>query len=364
VVQAMSVFDGIIDKNLKIDEQAREITLKRPASERELARRPDRIKTFLEGHLKAFIFDEFSDEYLEATKLGSLMKGVPIPLRKDDLEAFASTKGLGVHILAENMARVIGVDPKFRHTGTYVAFIERFLGKKGVELIVKEARREAERELYEEACVHYRAALVLRPDDLSALYGYARVCRAMYSLSDDPEYIGKFKAEALDYLELLTGLYPRYGQGWYYLGYMYLNMGLYSKAYMAWERFLPRSRLAKDRREIRMRMEQIQTPMEIERGYTAVMAGRWREGLSILSPFVDSAYKDWWPLWYYLGEAWLHTGKTQKAKDAYIKVLRLNGTHIESMEALMDLYESEGDAEKVEKYRKKIALLAQDVPKN
>lgn len=360
----MSVFDGIIDKNLKVDEQAREITLKRPASERELAKRVDRIKPFLEAHLNTFIFDEFSDEYLKATKLESLMKGVPIPLRKEDLEAFASTKGLGVNILAENMARVIGVDPKFRHAGKYVAFIERFLGKKGVELIVKEARREAERESYDEACIHYRAALVLRPDDLSALYGYARVCRAMYSLSDSPEYIGNFKAEALDYLELLTGLYPRYGQGWYYLGYMYLNMGLYSKAHMAWERFLPRSRLVKDRREIQTRMEQIQTPMEIERGYTAVMAGRWREGISILEPFVDSAYKDWWPLWYYLGEAWLNTGRVQEAKDAYIRVLRLNGTHIESMEALVDLYETEGNTEKAGKYRKKIALLTQDAPED
>jgi tetratricopeptide (TPR) repeat protein len=179
----------------------------------------------------------------------------------------------------------------------------------------------------------------------------------MYNKSCDAPYIGSFKAESLDYLELLTELHPKFGQGWYYLGYMYLNLGLYTKAHLAWERFLPRSRVAKDRGEIRRRMDQIQTPMEIERGYNAVLSGRWDEGLRILEPFTGSVYKDWWPLWYYLGEVYLHTGRGGEAKEAFRRVLSLNATHRETMEELIALYNAEGKPDMAKKYRDKIALL-------
>ncbi|MDR1953808.1 MAG: tetratricopeptide repeat protein [Clostridiales Family XIII bacterium] len=346
-----------MDKNLKRDEHARENALARPASERELAKRYDRIKKYLMGHMDAFVFDTFSDEYLKKTKLEDIMKDVPIPLRKEDMEGFRSEKGLPLTLIGENMARVIGIDPRFRHAEAYAAFLFRFLSRRAAEPLVKKAKNAADKEDYDEACIYFRAALVLKPDDLAAMYGYARVCRAMYNKSNDAAYIGNFKAESLDYLELLTELHPKFGQGWYYLGYMYLNLGLYTKAYLAWESFLPRSRVAKDRREIKQRMDQIQTPMEIERGYNEVLAGRWQDGLRILEPFRESVYKDWWPLWYYMGEAYLNLGRPGEAKDAFHRVLKLNGTHTETMEELMTLYNVEGNQEMVAKYHDKIALI-------
>jgi tetratricopeptide (TPR) repeat protein len=349
------------DKYAERDARTREIALNRPASEWDLAKRTDRIKPYLIKYMEGFVFDEFAETYLKSSKLDDILSGVPVPLRTEDMEEFRGEKSLPLNLIGENMARVIGMDPKFRHAPAYIAFLSRFLGKRAPDVFVKKAKDTADKEDYDTACVHFRAALVMKPLDLAAMYGYARVCRAMYNKSNDAAYIGNFKAEALDYLELLTEIHPKFAQGWYYLGYMYLNLGLYTKAHLAWESFLPRSRVAKDRNEIRRRMDQILTPMEIERGYNAVLAGRWEDGLRILEPFADSVYKDWWPLWYYLGEAYLNIDHPDEAKDAFHKVLKLNGTHTETMEELIKLYDTEGNRDMVKKYRDKIDLLKKDL---
>jgi tetratricopeptide (TPR) repeat protein len=343
---------------MKRDKAARENALARPREETQLAYRPDRVKKYLTKHLDNFIFDEFSDTYLKNAKLTDFMKGVPVPLRKEDLEAFVSEKGLDVKIIGENMARVIGVDPVFKHAKAYIKFLERIMGKRACELLAKEGRREAMDEKYDPSLIHFRAGLVMDPTDMACMYGYARTCRALYERSDDEDYIGDFKAEAFEYFEMLTEIHPRYAYGWYYLGYMYLNMGLYQKAHLAWDSFLPLPRnSSKDRREIRNRMKQIQLPMQIEKGYNAVLAGRWTEGVNILEPFTESAYKEWWPLWYYLGEGYLNTGRREQAKEAFTEALRFNASHIDSMRELVGIYETEDNAAMVKKYSDKIDLV-------
>jgi tetratricopeptide (TPR) repeat protein len=342
------------------DKATRDNALARPREETQLAHRPDRIKKYLTEYLNDFIFDEFSDSYLRKAKLIEIMKGVPVPLRKEDLEAFASEKGLPVKIIGENMARVIGVDPKFRHAKAYIMFLERIMGKRACEMFAKEGRREAVDDEYDPSLIHFRAGLVMNPIDMACMYGYARTCRALYEKSDDEAYIGDFKAEAFEYFEMLTEIHPRYAYGWYYLGYMYLNMGLYQKAHIAWESFLPLPRNnTKDRKEIRNRLKQIQIPMQIENGYNAILAGRWTDGVSTLEPFTESAYKEWWPLWYYLGEGYLNTGRVEQAKEAFTEALRFNASHIDSMRELVNIYEAEGDPEMVKKYSDKIRLVSE-----
>jgi tetratricopeptide (TPR) repeat protein len=159
---------------------------------------------------------------------------------------------------------------------------------------------------------------------------------------------------------MLTEIHPEYAYGWYYLGYMYLNMGLYQKARIAWESFLPLRRATpKDRKEIRNRLKQIEIPMKIEEGYNAILAGRWIDGVNTLEPFTESAYREWWPLWYYLGEGYLNTGRREEAREAFTEALRFNASHIESMQELVAIYETEGNREMAKKYADKIALVSQ-----
>ncbi|NLY70498.1 MAG: tetratricopeptide repeat protein, partial [Clostridiales bacterium] len=316
----------------------------------------DRIKKYLKKYLKLFVFDELSPEYIKRAGI-DFMKGVPIPLRKEDLEAFKSGEGLKPNRIADNIVWVMGIDPEFKYVPQYVEYMNQNFTYRILEGILKKGRDLAEKGEYDHATIYFRAILVLKPDYLHAMYSYARVCREQYLNSHNEELIGRYKAESIEYFELLTEVHPKFAQAYYYLGYAYLNMGLYQKACFVWEEFLRRSMHRKDKNEIRHRIQQIQEPVQIEKGYTAVLAGRWHEGIEILEPFTNSRFHDWWPLSYYLGVAYCRTHKKDKAIECFKKALRLNPSHVESMLELADIYKEIEDKENETKYRKKAELI-------
>lgn len=331
--------------------------VQRPASEMDIKVRKDRIGRYFKGYLNQFVFDEFSSSYLTKAGVSDIMRGVPIPLREEDLAAFAGGSGIpGLHIV-ENMTWVMGADPHFEYTSRYAAFLDRLYGKKIYEGMMKKGRDAAENEDYDQACIFFRASLCMDPGYLHSMYSYARVCRSMYLGSDEEEYIGRFKAESLDYFELLTETHPRFAEAYYYLGYAYLNMGLYIKADIAWRSFLEKSNHGKDKREIKERLTQLAGPIEIEHGYNAVLAGRYGEGIARLEPFVKSKFNTWWPLFYYLGVCYERTGRKGEAITSFKKALSINASHMESMEELVKIYGQERDLVNEKKYRNKIELL-------
>ena len=59
-------------------------TVIRDAAESDIRVREDRIGRYFKKYLNKFVFDEFSPKFMENSKAGDLMKGVPIPLRKKD----------------------------------------------------------------------------------------------------------------------------------------------------------------------------------------------------------------------------------------------------------------------------------------
>jgi hypothetical protein len=334
-----------------------------PPQVSQMMQRPDRIGKYFKKYMTKFVFVEFSPEFLKGTKVESIIGGVPIPLRKKDVPEFAGGKGLTPNHLAENMAWVIGSDPHFKHNQAYVQYILKMFNNKITEQILKLGRDAAEIGDYDNACIHFRACLCINPTYLHAMYSYARVCRNMYEKSNNKEYVGRFKAESMDYFELITELHPRFAQAYYYLGYAYLNLGLYAKAEATWKIFLRVSRTPKDTREIRNRIEQIKEPVRIEVGYTDILAGRYDDGIDILEPFLEKKYKDWWPLHYYLGVAYKQTGRTGEAVARFKNVLTMNASHLETMEELLSIYKSQGDKENVAKFETKIKLIRADLAK-
>jgi len=334
--------------------------VKRPDTETHLTLRPDRVVKYLKHRMKDLTFDEFTPVFLERAGMKDTFSGVPIPLREEDREAFKTERGVPSTILAENMARVLGIDPKFPHCEVYLDFIERNFGNKAVENMTRKAKDLADKDLFEDACIYFRAGLVLKYNELAAMYGYARILRKLYEDSDKEEYIGNLKAEALDYFEMTTEYHPRFDMGFYYLGYMYLNLGLYKKAYLAWEKFVKLGHTRKDRQEIRKRMQQLDDPIEIERGYNAVLSGKWGKGIKILEPYKDSKFNDWWPLWYYLGVAYARMNRLQEAEAAFKQALKGSPRHVESMEELAAIYAEKGDKTNRKKFRDKITLLTKD----
>jgi len=259
--------------------------------------------------------------------------------------------------LAENMAWVMGCDPHFKYTKDYCAILSKLYNYKLYEGMMKEGRDAAENGEMDNACIHFRAALCMKHDYMHAMYSYARACRVMYEHSKNEEYIGRFKAESLDWFEILTETHPRFAMGYYYLGYSYLNIGLYGKAKIAWQDYLKFGRNGRDRREITKRLNQIAHPVAIEDGCLKIGAGRYEEGLEILEPYLKSQYKDWWPLHYYLGRGYVQADRISDAVTEFKKVLMTNGSHLETMKELLLIYEEQDDRANIKKYSEKIKMI-------
>ncbi len=340
---------------LKKKEMKAELPQKSP-EEYDIKLRPDRVGKYFKKYTKNFVFDEFSEEFIKRTGMKH-MEGVPIPLRKQDLELFKGGEGLKMNHIAENIAWIMGIDPKFEHMESYLEFMRRFSNSKIVNGMVKIGRDAAENKDYDNAAIHFRAALCIDPTNLHAMYSYARACRELYLASNNEEYVGRFKAEAIEFFELLTIIHPRYSLAHYYLGYCYINMGLYIKAKIAWETFLKMSRHPKDTKEIKNRLRQLVEPVRIEEGCNAVLSGRYELGIDVLEPFLNTKYKDWWPMSYYLGVAYRRLGNNKDAVDSFKRTLGLNPSHVESMEELAEIYAESKDKENELKYRKKADLI-------
>ena len=332
-------------------------TVVRPREEVDIQLREDRIGRYFKKYLNKFVFVEFSEEFMASNKAGYLMKGVPVPLRRKEVKEFAGGRGIDFLVLAENMAWVMGCDPHFKYTKDYCAILSKLYNYKLYEGMMKEGRDAAENGEMDNACIHFRAALCMKHDYLHAMYSYARACRVMYEHSKNEEYVGRFKAEALDWFEILTETHPRFAMGYYYLGYSHLNMGLYGKAKLAWQDYLKFGRNGKDRREITTRLNQIAHPVAIEDGCLKIGAGRYEEGLEILEPYLKSQFKDWWPLHYYLGRGYVQADQISDAVTEFKKVLQMNGSHLETMKELVNIYEAQDDRANVKKYTEKIKLI-------
>lgn len=344
-------------KILKPKEQKKEEIIPRKPEESDIKERPDRVGKYFKKYLSNFVFDEFSEAYLKREGQIDFMRGVPIPLRKEDIEAFHGGEGLKILHISENMAWIMGIDPQFEHTKTYMTYMEKYFNFKIVEGLVKEGRNAAEDKDLDNAAIHFRAALCMKPTDIHAMYSYARACRELYLGSDNEEYTGRFKAESLEYFELLVETHPKFPEAYYFLGYAYLNLGLYIKAQITWETFVGRSNNLKDKREIKNRLKQLAQPVEIETGYNAVLAGRWEEGINLLEPYLKSEFKSWWPLSYYLGVAYLSVGRNSEAVASLKRVLSINPSHVETMDELADIYAKSNDKENEKKYRNKAELI-------
>ena len=318
----------------------------------------DRIGEFLVPHLKDFIFEELSESFLEKLGLADVMKGVPVPLRKTELNKIT------ILAIALNMAFVIGCDPNFQYRDNYIQLILKAFDKRFAQGLVADGDDGATKNDYDYACIQFRAAMLIDPENVDALYCYGRACKDAYELGEDEDFIGRFKAESLEAFEKVTLKRPDFAEAYYFLGYGYINLGLYVKAKLTWDEFIKLSDNEEMKKEIKERLALLVEPVKIEEGYNLVLSGKFTEGIEILSRYTEGEYKDWWPLWFYLGTAYQGLEMPEEAIENYLKVLKLSPSNIEAMKELIRCYEAVGDAEKVEKYTKKISVVEENREKD
>ena len=337
----------------------------------------DRIGAYLRPYTEEYLFDELSDAYLNRAGVFDILKNVPVPIKKTELAELSNLK------IAIAMAEIIGCDPGFRYRENYAEYIKRSFGDEFIKALINQGVQQASGGEFERACISFRGALILDPANVDALYCYGRALKDSYEeiseakaqgmdLPEDSEdYVGRFKAEALEAFEKLTLAAPDFPMGYYFLGYGYLNLGLYTKAKLTFEEFLDKSgsgekvngpSVTEDmdalRKEIAGWLEKLKEPVRIEEGYNHVLAGRYSEGLAILEPYSgDDRFNKWWPLHYYLGICFRELGYPEAAVEAFKEVLKLSPSNVDAMKALADLYGEAGDSVNVEKYLKKIEIV-------
>ena len=349
----------------------------------------DRISKYLSMLNMGMLFDELSDDYLKKAGVKDIIGGVPVPVNPGE-DGELSTLSIAL-----NMARVIGGDANYPYADKYLEYIKHICGEDAVKVMVSEGAKAADGENYEIACMFFRAALAVDPQSLTALFLYARACKEAYEREAQEsceetgekakmaeEYIGNFKAESMESFELLTILHPEFDMGYYFLGYAYLNLGLYTKAQITWETFmkLHRDQTAgsnaasenesvesteemKDEliEDIEERLGLLNEPVVIEQGCNRIMSGDYQGGKAILEPYMEGSYSQWWPLYYYLGMAETALGNTEDAIARYKQALVYSPSNTDIMAELIGLYQAIGDETGAEKYRKKIEIVSQNI---
>ena len=319
----------------------------------------DRISKYLSMLNRGMLFDELSEKYLRSADVYDILKGVPIPVSVDE------NGDMTTLTVALNMALVIGADRNYPYAEQYLEYIKRITQGHGVEIMLSEGARAADNDAFEIACMYFRAALMLEPQSRDALYLYGRACHGAYEQEGmDEEYVGNFKAESLEAFELLTVMHQDFAMGYYFLGYAYLNLGLYTKAQLTWKDFIKLSTDESEadiREEISERLNQLEEPVIIEQACNQIMSGDFQGGKQKLEPFKSGRYENWWPMWHYLSVAETGLGNVDEAIADVKKALSLSPSNIELMESLISLYTAVGDEDNAEKYRKKIQIVQSNI---
>ncbi len=315
------------------------------------------------------LFGELNDSFLEKMKGYEILNGVPIPISE------TADGQIPLKLIFIDMAKVIGADRDFVFASKYLEYIKETAGEEAEPILISEAAKLADMGEYEDSCKLLRTALIIKPDSRAGLYLYGRACKACYEDEDkDADYVGSFKAEALETFEILTMMHPEFAMGYYFLGYGYLNLGLYLKAKLTFEDFIKYSSNSNQsdsgiednvlddiRSEVEDIIADLEEPVKIEDGCNQINMGNYAGGLEVLSQYTEGRFKDWWPLWYYLGVAKSSLGNIEGAVSDYKKVLALSPSNIDVMEEIVALLEAIGDSEGVEKYRNKIEIVKRNI---
>lgn len=324
----------------------------------DMINREDRICQYLTPHLDDFIFDELSENYLKRAGLTEIMTGVPVPIDKKELENMSTLT------IARSMAFVIGCDPKFKYCANYVSYILKTFDKRFAQGLIADGVEGAQKNDYDYACIQFRAAMIIDPENIDAVYCYGRACKDAYELGEEEDFIARFKAESIEAFEEVTLRKPDFAESYYFLGYGYINLGLYVKAKLTWQDFIKLSEDEEKKKEIEERLALLDEPVEIEEGYNMILSGKFQDGIDVLSKYTESRFRDWWPLWYYLGVAHASLGISKRAADEFKRALRLSPSNIEVMEELIKAYEAMGDEESAAKYKKKIDIVKENMEKD
>lgn len=308
----------------------------------------DNVQSYLLKNEESFIMKTLTADIAQKNKMPDTLTGLKIPLKHSNMDDF--NKGtLNVGYIAENIIMLMGIAPKkYKKGDKYFTFIEKIFSYKGYKNIIKKGRYNAKYGRFADALICYRAGVLFAPDDIDGLYGLARTLREIGKHKEDKadeknkgEFAlygeinsDDFYVESKNYFEVLTKIYPKYPQAYYFLGYLYKDEGRFNKAIDVWQSFVKVTKVSKDRREIKKRIEQIKDSANIEKGIELVINKKYEEGVKILNEYVDTKFNSYWPLNYYIGIGYKFLGEKTNAIKFLKKAYALNN-NIENIKKII-----------------------------
>ncbi len=315
------------------------------------------VKKYFVKLLEDFRFQELDEKFYPNQHTFNLMKGIPVPIDVGIIKNAEKSK-IEIADIVRNMVLVVGADSDFKYAEHYKLFMFGLYKEHLIQNILADGQTFFDKEEYMKAAANFKALLSMQQENGSFYYYYGMATRGIYLNGGDEELVGTFKAEALKSFEKATLLSPELPQPYYFLGYSYLNMGMYMKAEITWKTFIQLVEDGEQKEEIRLRIQELKEPVEIEKGCNLVISGRFQEGFHKLHQYSQKeAYKDWWPLYFYSGIAAFELKDYENAITFLKKVLAIDTFNVDTMKLLVQLYEIIGDKENQEKYLKKIDLI-------
>lgn len=316
----------------------------------------DRLNKYFAEYVNDYVFLELMPDYIKKEHI-DFMRNVPMPVKRSVVNALADDQGIEFKYFTMGMINMIGIDPAFKYATKYVMFL-KYINPHIGKVIDDVGIGLAQSDHLDEACITFRAALCINPDDLDALYNYVLVCTNMYNKSDDSAYIADFKTEVFETLIHMKTVHPDFDRTYYYLGYAYLNAGRYTMAEHEWEEFLRLSGPGDERSEIEARISEMTDAVLIEKAYHDVIGGKWEQGLKILEEYKNTKMmENWWPLSYYLGVGYSRLGRYDDALEMLKYAVKKNPSSPEICAELVIVHNALGDEVNAEKYRRKIKIL-------
>ena len=315
----------------------------------------DRLNKYFSKYAEEYAFLELMPDYVRKEHI-DFMRGVPLPVKHKYVMDLAGQQGIDFKYFTMGMINMLGIDPEFKYASKYAMFLT-YMNPQIRQVIVNVGIGLAQTEHLDDACITFRAALRIDPDDLDALYNYMLVCRELYQKSSDNQYTSDFKEEVFETLLHMKEVEPDFPKTYYYLGYAYLNSGRYAMAEHEWQEFLRRSGPGEERREIENRLSGLKDAVLIERAYSDIMRGNWEQGLLDLEKYKNTEMMEWWPLSYYLGVGYNRLERYHEALEMLRIAVQKNPSSPEICAELVIANQALGDEVNAEKYRRKLNIL-------
>lgn len=321
----------------------------------------DRIKKYFKPHTDRIVFITLETHLTAQKKDIEFLKNVPLPISIDYISKNVNQEELNelpFEAFVDGMINILGIDQEFKYKEQYKQFL-LLSNEKIVDFILYKGLKHADEERYYDAIIHFRAALLIEQQNLSALYNYGKGCKDIFDLSKDLDEKKAFKLEAIETFEQITEIYPDFSSSYYFLGFFYTNQKVFEKARITWEKFLSLSEDAEKSEEIMVQLKQLEDYVSYEKGYNHILNEKYDKGLEILLSLEDK-HSQWWNLLFFIGLAYRNTDRIEEAITYYKKVLLIKPSQIDTMNELGLCYTAISDYQNAEKYFKKALLLKDD----